>query len=144
MSVTTLSYDPERGDYLLDLRMFLDDFLVVTVGGSESDYQPNSIFKKPSKSSIKQYLSKNLKISVNGKALDLKVDKIKFEDLVIYVTFDVNELPEPDIIYGIEATDTIFVDEFVNQRNVLHIELPNRKRRSLLFNSHYRNASLNL
>ncbi len=142
MSVTTLSYDEVDQRYTLDLRMFLDDFMVVTQGGVENDYQANSLMKKPSKSTIRTYLADNLKISINGTSIPLKVDKIRLEELTIYVIFEIKDLPSPDKIKDIYATDTIFVDQFVNQRNVIHIELPTRKRRSLLFNAYHRNGSI--
>ena len=142
MSVTTLAFDVEKGKYVLDLRMFLDDFMVVTQGGSEADYGPNELFQKPSKSSIKKYVAENLRLEVNGSSIPLKVSKIKFEELTIYVAFQMNQVPVPSEIKEIVAEDTIFVDHFANQRNVIHIELPNQRRRSLLFNAHYREASV--
>lgn len=142
MSVATLAYDQGKQTYSLDLRMFLDDFMVVTQGGEESDYQVNSFVKKPSKALIKTYLADHFSFEINGDTLAMKVRKISFEELTIFVVFEVNDLPPPDEIKGIKAVDTIFVDRFANQRNVIHIELPEKKRRSLLFNAYHRDGSL--
>ena len=142
LSVTTLAYDSEKGKYSLDLRMFFDDFMVVTRGGVEEDYHPSTLPNKPSRNDIKNYLAANLKIAINGTPIDLKVEKVAFEELTIYVRFKLANIPTPDMITGIDATDTIFVDKFVNQRNVIHIELPERKRRSLLFNAYHRKGSI--
>ncbi len=142
MSVSTLSYDVDKAKYLLDLRMFFDDFMVVNFGGAEADYQPNSILKRPSKGLIEDYVLQNLSIIVDGEIVTLKIDKIKFEELTIYITFELSTLKAPAEIESIIVKDTIFVDRFVNQRNVLHIELPNQSRRSLLFNAHQREEEI--
>ena len=142
MSVSTLCYDVDKAKYLLDLRMFFDDFMVVNFGGAEADYQPNSILKRPSKGLIEDYVLQNLSIIVDGEIVKLKIDKIKFEELTIYITFELSTLKAPAEIESIIVKDTIFVDRFVNQRNVLHIELPNQSRRSLLFNAHQREEEI--
>lgn len=142
MSVANLQYDAEEGEYHLDLRMFIDDYLVVTgVLESESSYQP-SLSLVPSKRSVRDYLSEHLFISINGEALQLKVDKVKVEELTILVVFKAEHQIPPDDIISISAEDTIFVDEFINQRNIIHFDFPDKSRRSLLFNQYEREATL--
>jgi len=142
MSVANLHYDAEEGEYQLDLRMFIDDYLVVTgVLESESSYQP-SLSLVPSKRSVRDYLSEHLFISINGEALQLKVDKVKVEELTILVVFKAEHQIPPDDIISISAEDTIFVDEFINQRNIIHFDFPDKSRRSLLFNQYEREATL--
>jgi hypothetical protein len=138
MSVANLTYDADKQRYQLDLRMFMDDFLVVT-GALEPDANPfGDIISAPSKNSVKTYLADHLFIFFNGAQVQLKVDKIKIEELTIYVTFEVNAEITPPNITEIRVEDTIYVDEFVNQRNMIHISLPGKKKKSLLFNQYQR------
>jgi len=142
MSVANLHYDVEEEKYQLDLRMFIDDYLVVTgVLESESNYQP-SLTMVPTKKSVRDYLSQHLFISINGKALQLKVDQVKVEELTIFVVFKAEHQIPPDEITSISVKDTIFVDEFISQRNVIHFDFPDKSRRSLLFNQYEREGTL--
>lgn len=142
MSVANLHYDVEEEKYQLDLRMFIDDYLVVTgVLESESNYQP-SLIMVPTKKSVRDYLSQHLFISINGKALQLKVDQVKVEELTIFVVFKAEHQIPPDEITSISVKDTIFVDEFISQRNVIHFDFPDKSRKSLLFNQYEREATL--
>lgn len=142
MSVANLSYDESRERYELDLRMYIDDFMVVSgILEHESQYKP-SLTSVPSKSMVAAYVEENFKISINNQELDLEVHRIKFEELTIYVTFKIKEIVEPGHIESIEVKDSIFVDRFVNQRNVIHVEIPGLKRRSLLFNKYQQEGVL--
>ncbi len=142
MSVANLSYDESRERYELDLRMYIDDFMVVSgILEHESQYKP-SLTSVPSKSMVAAYVEENFKISINNQELDLEVHRIKFEELTIYVTFKIKEIVEPGHIESIEVKDSIFVDRFVNQRNIIHVEIPGLKRRSLLFNKYQQEGVL--
>lgn len=142
MSVANLSYDESRERYELDLRMYIDDFLVVSgILEHESQYRP-SLTSVPSKSVVAAYVEENFKISINDVALDLEVHRIKFEELTIYVTFKIKDIVKPGNIDTIEVKDSIFVDRFVNQRNVIHVEIPGVRRRSLLFNKYQQEGIL--
>lgn len=138
MSVANLSYDDSNETYLLDLRMFLDDFLVVS-GALPADVNPyGKILSTPSKSEIRDYLAKHFTVYFNDQLIELKVEKIKTEELTIHITFKIESTIPPDAITQIRVEDTIFVDVFFNQRNIIHISLPGKKKRSLLFNQHQR------
>ncbi|NND34061.1 MAG: hypothetical protein HKN76_15840 [Saprospiraceae bacterium] len=138
MSVANLTYDQERGQYQLDLRMFMDDFLVVT-GVIDDDASPyGELLVAPTKNSVKKYLAEHFFIFFNGKSLNLKVDKVKIEELTIYVTFDIDTDIFPKELREVKIADTIYADQFINQRNIVHINLPGKKRKSLLFNQYQR------
>lgn len=138
MSVANLTYDADKQQYMLDLRMFMDDFLVVT-GALEPDANPfGDLIAAPSKNDVKTYLADHLIMFFNGTQVQLKVDKVKIEELTIYVILDIKTDLLPQAITEIRVEDTIYADEFVNQRNMIHISLPGKKRKSLLFNSYRR------
>lgn len=134
MSVANLEYDAKSGEYLLDLRMFLDDYLVVTgVIDSEADFT-RSLALMPQKAGVRKYLEEHFILYFNDHKVDMKVDKVEVEELTIYVKFKIKEDLGPTSIYSIKIIDSIFTEQFVNQRNVLHVNLPGKSRRSLLFN----------
>lgn len=138
MSVASLSYDDSNKTYLLDLRIFLDDFLVVS-GELPADANPyGKMLSTPSKSEIRDYLAKHLIIYFNDQRIELKVEKIKTEDLTIQILLEIKNAIPPEAITQIRVEDTIFVDVFFNQRNIIHISLPGKKKRSMLFNQHQR------
>lgn len=142
MSVANLSYDESRERYELDLRMYIDDFMVVSgILEHESQYKP-SLTSVPSKSMVAAYVEENFKISINNQELDLEVHRIKFEELTIFVTFKIKDIVEPGHIETIEVKDSIFVDRYVNQRNVIHVEIPGSRRRSLLFNKYQQEGTI--
>ena len=137
MSVANLSYDPDKKEYLLDLRMFLDDFLVVTGALPESANPFGQLLASPTKNEVRNYLADHFKIYFNNDIVGQKLDKVKTEELTIHVTFVIKSL-DPGAIKSIRVEDTIYADEFVNQRNILHINIPGKSKKTLLFNQYER------
>ncbi len=142
MSVVNFSYDLENGEYVIDLRMFLDDFMAVMTGQDETNFQGNSLLLVPSKKEVKDYLTENFQLVINDMPVDLQVRKVEIEELTIYVTFKSPDLIPPSEIKKALVRNSIFVDRFVNQRNVIHFNLPERSRKSILFNSHKREGEI--
>ncbi|MDH3649888.1 MAG: hypothetical protein OEQ53_09400, partial [Saprospiraceae bacterium] len=81
-----------------------------------------------------------LNLSLNGVVQELKFGKMKVEELTVYVVYLVKSDLAPSTITQIDVTNTVLVDEFTNQRNVVHVELPDKKRKSMLFNRYHRTA----
>ena len=118
--------------------MFMDDFLVVT-GVLEPDANPfGDLLVAPSKRNVKNYLADHLFISFNEVPVELIIDKVKIEELTIFVTYHIDAEILPGDLTKVKVEDTIYADEFVNQRNIIHINLPGKKRKSLLFNQFQR------
>ncbi|MBK8502545.1 MAG: hypothetical protein IPL46_10205 [Saprospiraceae bacterium] len=138
MSVANLSYDPIKKEYLLDLRMFLDDFLVVTGALPENANPFGQMLASPTKNEVRTYLADHFKIYFNNDLVEQKVDKVKIEELTIHVTIIIKSSLDPEAIKSIKVLDTIYADEFINQRNIIHINLPGKSKKSLLFNRYER------
>ena len=138
MSVANLNYDQNKKEYSIDLRMFLDDYLVIT-GSLEEENNPfGKILASPSKNEIRDYLNEHFKIYFNDELMELKISKLKTEDVTIHVVVEIKTEITPQQINQIKVEDTIYVDQFINQRNVIHINLPDKSRKSLLFNKYQR------
>lgn len=141
MSVGSLTYDLKRQEYLVDLRMFLDDYLVIMGSLQEENNPYGQILSTPSKGEIRDYLGQHLRFYFNNKPVEMKIDKVKREELTIHVAISIkSEIPPVDL-QNIQVEDTIYVDRFVNQRNLIHINLPDKSKKSLLFNRYQRSLT---
>ncbi|MBX2815969.1 MAG: hypothetical protein KTR24_08225 [Saprospiraceae bacterium] len=140
MSVAHLTH-LDSTSYEIELRIFIDDLIVGTGGKLPSRPTPWSEVA-PKAKKVDTYLSSRLALSINDQSIDWNFDHMEVEEIAVacYLRFECAYLPEE--ITRIEATNSILVDNFVEQRNVLHIELPNSRRRSLLFNTHERSSDL--
>ncbi|MCB0687514.1 MAG: hypothetical protein KDC53_13355 [Saprospiraceae bacterium] len=138
MSVATLTYDDSKGVYSIDLRMFLDDYLVISGDLKEENNPFGQILSTPAKGEIRDYLEQHFKIYFNGQQMELKVNKVKTEEVTIHVVIEIKSTMVPAEIKEVKVEDTIYVDQFINQRNVIHITLPEKSKKSLLFNKYQR------
>jgi hypothetical protein len=138
MSVASLSYDEKRNEYIVDVRMFIDDFMVATDSSLDRSSNIDLTLLKPRKSDVRDYVSSQISIVINGQIQTLVFEKMKIEELTVLAIFRIKSDITPSEINRIDVTDTILVDEFINQRNICHIEIPGKKRKSLLFNQYYR------
>ncbi len=137
MSVANLSYDAEKAQYVLDLRVFVDDYLVV-MGVIESEYNyDESIAFLPRKSDVRKYLAKHFQLFFNGENVSVQVDKVRTEEMTVYISLKVAETYQPDLVSRVEVHNTVFVEEFSNQRNVLHVDFPGQRRKTILCNKYY-------
>jgi len=88
----------------------------------------------PSEVMVKSYLKDHLAVFFNGQEQKIRFVKMKKEELTIYAILQIKTDIKPDQITSIKVIDTILVDDFINQRNMFHVEIPGQKRRTLLFN----------
>ena len=142
MSVANLTYDEKKAEYHLDIRMYMDDFLVAT--NPELETTPNIDFTLlvPSKSNVRAYLEEHLEVIFNDQVQPMKFAKMKIEELTVYVEYTIKNNIIVSSLNKIQVKDSVLVDKFSNQRNVVHVELPGKKRKTLLFNSHYRELEI--
>ncbi len=124
----------------MDLRLFADDFLVV-IGllppGTEL-YGPPPIV--PSRAEVRDYLTQHLELYFNGEKIDISVNKSRVDGITLHVTISIDSKLPPSALQSVRVVTTIFVEQFMNQRNVFHIELPGKKRKSLLFGYYERDV----
>jgi hypothetical protein len=140
MSVCNFHFDEDKGNYILDLRFFADD-LLVSLGNSIS--QTGLSIMDPSEVMVRSYLKDHLAVFINGKEQKIRFVKMKLEELTIYALLQIKTDIQPQEITSLKVVDTILVDDFVNQRNMFHVEMPGKKRRTLLFNFNQKEQTLN-
>lgn len=138
MSVANLTYDRSKKEYTIDLRMFLDDYLVITGSLKHENNPYGQILSTPSKGEIRDYLNSHFKIYFNDQLVELKIGKVRTEEVTIHVVIEIKTELAPEQIKEVKVEDTIYVDRFINQRNVIHISLPDKSKKSLLFNKYQR------
>lgn len=123
---------------MVDVRMFIDDFLVATDSSLSLTSNVDFTMLKPRKSSVRDYISKHVEVIINGETQVLEFDKMKIEELTVLAILQFKSDIPPAEIAQLKVTTTVLVDTFPNQRNIFHVELPGKKRKSLLFNQYYR------
>lgn len=138
MSVANLTYDQDKQEYKIDLRMFLDDYMVIMGSLQEENNPYGQILSTPTKGEIRNYLDEHLKIFFNDQPIALKVNQVKKEDLAIHVILEIKTELAPVDLKVIKVIDTIYIERFNNQRNLIHINLPEKSKKSLLFNKYQR------
>lgn len=141
MSVANFTYLEEKRIYQFDIRLYIDDLIMATEGELPNAINVDWSMIAPGKAVVRSYLDEHLKISLNGTEEELKFSKMKVEELTVHVIFTIKSEVIPSFVKTIDITDTVLVDEFVNQRNIVHIELPGKKRKSVLFNRFHRTGS---
>lgn len=135
MSVGILSFNEETELYEIELRIFIDDLIVGTGGKLPKKSVPwASIAPKADK--VKQYVADHFSLSFNAELQKIDFHSMDVEELAVAVTLQFTSNLKPSDILQISSKDSILTKTFVNQRNVLHIDLPGKARRSLLFNAH--------
>jgi len=138
MSVANLNYDESQKVYQIDLRMFIDDYLEVIGVAPEPGSPYVSLKLKPLKKDVKKYLDQHLFIYFNGELIPLKLSSFKLDDFTIQVTYVLESDLTPNQVEQIKVVDTIYLDEFSSQRNIIHVNFPGRSRKSLVFNTNQR------
>ncbi len=142
MSVANLNYDESTKEYQIDLRMFIDDYLTVTGVAPEPGSPYVSLRMKPLKKDVRKYLEQHLLIYFNGEPITLKLKSFKLDASTIQVSYILESDLSPPQIDRMKVVDTIYLDDFANQRNIIHVNFPGRPRKSLLFSTNQREEVL--
>lgn len=138
MSVAHLTY-VDGSEYQIELRMFIDDLIIGTGGKLPMDPTPWSEVA-PASRKVKKYLENHFKIKINDLDCVLTFQRMEVEQIAVVAYLSLQGPNLPTDIETVEAINSILVDDFENQRNIVHIELPKTARKSLLFNAHEREA----
>jgi len=141
MSVGILTFDEESELYEIELRIFIDDLIVGTGGKLPTESVPWASVA-PKKEKVRQHVGDHFSLSLNAMPQVLNFHKMEVEELTVAVTLQFSSELKPSDIVQITSEDSILTKTFVNQRNVLHIDLPGKARRSLLFNAHQQEVEI--
>ena len=130
ISLTELRFNPSSKKMEMSQKIFWDD-LEVALGnhfGEKVDFL-NPKDKAKLDRQIKEYLLSNNQVTVNGKLLTLNFLGYELEEDAawFYLESSATELPK-----SVEVKNTILLEDFNGQQNIVHVYSQSKSPRSLL------------
>ncbi len=130
LSVTDIGYNKEEASLQIITRLFYDDLEDVlrerydeglTVDAT-SDQEELDMY-------IKKYLKRKIKIAVNGEEKTLSYLGKEYEDDYVVCYIEITDVPS---IQTLELENTLLMDAFTEQKNMVHTDVLGRKKSLLL------------
>jgi hypothetical protein len=111
-------------------RIFVDDLNVAIATkfkrksniGSNLETEEDLVF-------LKKYMAEKLLVIVNGKPISIEFLSKETENNVLICYFNGNNIPK---IKTFEIKNSVLIDEFENQQNIVHLKINNKKQTLLL------------
>ena len=130
ISLTEIRYNPSSQKMEIAQKIFWDD-LEVALGNhfdEKVDFL-NPTDKAKLDRQVKEYLLKNNQVTVNGKVLTLNFLGFEIEEDAawFYIESSTSELPKT-----VEVKNTILLEDFDGQQNIVHVYAQSKSPRSLL------------
>ncbi len=130
ISLTEIRYNPSSQKMEIAQKIFWDD-LEVALGNhfdEKVDFL-NPTDKAKLDRQVKEYLLKNNQVTVNGKILTLNFLGFEIEEDAawFYIESSTSELPKT-----VEVKNTILLEDFDGQQNIVHVYTQSKSPRSLL------------
>lgn len=130
ISLTEIRYNPSSQKMEIAQKIFWDD-LEEALG---NHFDEKVDFLNPSDKvkldrQVKEYLLKNNQVTVNGKVLTLNFLGFEIEEDAawFYIESSTSELPKT-----VEVKNTILLEDFAGQQNIVHVYNQSKSPRSLL------------
>jgi len=130
LSLTEVNYNKTEKSLHITMRLFIDDL----EKSLESNFNKKFKLDTPQENIktnnyISYYLNKNFKINVNGKQLNINFLGKEYENNVVYFYIEIDSVPK---IKSITVQNTILMDEFDTQQNIIKLNMNNQKRTMIL------------
>lgn len=130
ISLTEMRFNPENKRIEIAQKIFWDDLEVAL--GNEFDEKVDFLNPKDKvklDSQLKSYLLKHNQVTVNGKALTLNYLGYEIDEDAawFYLESSSTEVPK-----SVEVKNTILLDDFNGQQNIVHVYNQSKSPRSLL------------
>jgi len=120
LSVTDINYSVEKQSLQIISRVFTDDFEDVLNKRYQKDFKLiPSLEVKEVKTYIERYVKDKLFIKSDGKLLALKYLGKKYEDDMIYLYIEIENIDE---LNSITIENLILTDLFEQQKNMIHFK----------------------
>ena len=132
VSVTEIVYNKNTGTVQLSVRIFFDDFEKVL----EKKYNKNVNILKPVNRKdvddlVAAYLKAHLKISVNGKFLDLKYQGYEIEEDAAWCYFESSKV---NSVKRLNVENDILFEQHSAQSNMIHVIVDGKRKSTKLDN----------
>jgi len=130
LSVTELAYDEEQKSFQIISRLFYDDLeAVLQERYDESLRVDPEVNQEELDKYLAKYLTQKIGITVNGTAQTLNYLGKEYEDdyVVCYI-----EAPGIENVKNVEIQNTVLMDMFKEQKNMVHTDILGKKKSVLL------------
>lgn len=130
LSVTDITYNEEEASLQIITRIFYDDLEdVLRERYDEKIVVDATADQKELDTYIKKYLTRKMKIIINGEQEALTYLGKEYEDDYVVCYIEVTEVPS---IQTIEIVNTLLMDAFSEQKNMVHTNILGKKKSLLL------------
>ncbi|PZR21948.1 MAG: hypothetical protein DI539_06690 [Flavobacterium psychrophilum] len=133
VSVFQMNYVPAKKEVQVTSRIFIDDLEAALVKKYKKHlYIGTSTEVAGADEYIKKYISEKLHIKVNGKEKAIKFLGKETEDdiLICYYT-----IPAEKTVKSLSVSNTVLLEMFDDQQNIIHVTVQRNKKSLLLTNS---------
>ena len=130
MSVTDIEYNKEEASLQIITRLFYDDLEDVLRERYSEDLRVDATSDQEELDVyIKKYLKRKIKIKVNGEEKILSYLGKEYEDDYVVCYIEVTDIPS---IQTLELENTVLMDAFPEQKNMIHTDILGKKKSLLL------------
>jgi len=129
VGVFQMEYVPAKKQVQLTSRLFIDDVEKTLNAKYGKKFYFSSKHELPeAEEYLKKYLAEKMKVSINGKVQPVKFLAREMEDDVLICYFTI---PSPNDVKSVKVTNSILMESFSEQQNIIHVN-KNGNRKSLL------------
>lgn len=134
MSVCEITYNADQGEYELDFRIFLDDFSEAMENElTQSNTSFSHTAMKPSIVMIGRYVRSHFNLVINGESQTIRTKSVDLEGIAIHLVLKTKKAIAPTSVHNMLIENSILVDDFPNQRNIVHLFWPGEKKKTVMF-----------
>lgn len=130
MSVCEITYNADTHGLEMTFKLFTDDLdQAMKTEGAGKLYLGEKNEREETDRYLTHYLEKNLKIEVNGKTVVWRYLGKEVEADVLWLFAEANEIPP---LKTVSVTNTLLIETFDDQANMVHITTGKQKKSLLL------------
>jgi len=130
LSLTEINYKKDENSLHITMRLFIDDLEKSLEANFNEKLDLDTANENPKTNKyISYYLNKNFEIKVNNKKLILNFLGKEYENNVVYFYIEIDSVPQ---IKTISVQNTILMDKFETQQNIIKLNMNNQKRTMIL------------
>jgi len=130
LSLTEINYNQTEKSLHITMRLFIDDL----EKSLEANFNKKFKLGTPDENAktnkyISYYLNNNFIVKVNNKNVKINFLGKEYENNVVYFYIEIDSVPK---IKSISVQNTILMDEFDTQQNIIKLNMNNQKRTMIL------------
>ncbi|MCK0131200.1 hypothetical protein MWU59_06740 [Flavobacteriaceae bacterium F08102] len=133
ISLINVEHSTKENTIQISMRIFIDDLQQVLQKNYDQTYElatSDEPVKKVNKD-IDKYAHKHFNIAINGKDSHFNYLGKEYEHDVVYLYFEVDNIKT---VSEVKITDTMLIDQFPDQKNIIKLDINNIKKTFFLTN----------